>query len=485
MASAFLFLPLCIQVNPITMFIKQLYTGCLSEAAYYIESEGEAAIIDPLRDTDEYMKLATERNAGIKYIFETHFHADFVSGHIDLGKKTGAPIIYGPGAKTNYAVYNSKDNEIFKLGKLSIQVLHTPGHTLESTCYLLKDENEKPYALFTGDTLFVGDVGRPDLSSGNMSSRELAAIMYDTIQNKILPLADDVLVYPAHGAGSSCGKNMGPETFSTIGEQKKTNYALQPQTKEEFIAAVTDGLAVAPKYFAINAQINMQGYEALETIKEKGLAALSIDEFKKMQQQDVLILDTRHATIFTRGFVPGSIFIGLEGRFAEWAGSLLPFDKPMILVTEQGKEEETIIRLSRVGFDKILGYLDGGFEAWAKAGEATDMIIDVEADELAMDIPHDPNLVVVDVRRETEFADGHIKEAQNLPLNEMYDLTNLAHFEDSQNLYIHCAGGYRSVIAASLLKRQGIHNMRNVLGGWGKIKEQRNISIEKESSVLN
>ncbi len=468
------------------MFIKQLYTGCLSEAAYYIESEGEVAIIDPLRDTDEYIKLAKERNAGIKYIFETHFHADFVSGHIDLGKKTGAPIIYGPGANTSYEVYNSKDNEIFKLGKLSIQVLHTPGHTLESSCYLLRDENDKPHAIFTGDTLFVGDVGRPDLSSGNMSSRELAGIMYDTIQNKILPLADDVLVYPAHGAGSSCGKNMGPETFSTIGDQKKTNYALQPQTKEEFIAAVTDGLAVAPKYFAINAQINMQGYESLDAVKQKGLTALSMDEFKKLAaEEDTWILDTRNATLFTKGFVPGSVSIGLEGRFAEWAGSLLPFDKPMVLVTEPGKEEESVIRLSRVGFDKMKGYLKGGFEAWQDAGETVDLIIDVEADELAMDIPHDPNLVVIDVRRETEFADGHIKNAQNLPLNEMNDLVNLAHFEDSQNLYVHCLGGYRSVIAASLLKRQGVHNLRNVLGGWGKIKEQENIKIEKETSVLN
>ncbi|HMU08627.1 MAG TPA: MBL fold metallo-hydrolase [Ferruginibacter sp.] len=468
------------------MFIKQLYTGCLSEAAYYIESEGEVAIIDPLRDTDEYIQLAKERNAGIKYIFETHFHADFVSGHIDLGKKTGAPIIYGPGAKTTYEVYNSKDNEVFKLGKISIQVLHTPGHTLESSCYLLRDEKDKPYAVFTGDTLFVGDVGRPDLSSGNMSSQELAGIMYDTIQNKILPLADDVLVYPAHGAGSSCGKNMGPETFSTIGDQKKSNYALQVQTREEFIAAVTNGLAVAPKYFTINAQINMQGYESLDAVKQKGLTPLSIYEFKILAaEEDTWILDTRNATLFTKGFVPGSVSIGLEGRFAEWAGSLLPFDKPMVLVTEPGKEEESVIRLSRVGFDKMKGYLKGGFEAWQAAGETVDLIIDVEADELAMDIPHDPNLLVVDVRRETEFADGHIKNAQNLPLNEMNDLVNLAHFEDNQNLYVHCLGGYRSVIAASLLKRQGVHNLRNVLGGWGKIKEQENIKIEKETSVLN
>lgn len=467
------------------MFIKQLYTGCLSEAAYYIESEGEAAIIDPLRDMDEYIGLAKERNAGIKYIFETHFHADFVSGHIDLGKKTGAPIIYGPGAKTNYEVYNSKDNEIFKLGKLSIQVLHTPGHTLESSCYLLRDEHDTAHAVFTGDTLFVGDVGRPDLSSGNMSSTELAGIMYDTIQNKILPLADNVLVYPAHGAGSSCGKNMGPETFSTIGEQKKTNYALQPQSKEDFIAAVTNGLGIAPKYFAINARINMQGYESLDAVKQKGLTALSLTDFKKRIDENVLILDTRNAAVFTKGFVPGSIFIGLEGRFAEWAGSLLSFDNPIILVTEPGKEEESVVRLSRVGFDKMQGYLEGGFEAWQAAGEPVDLIIDVEADELAMDLPHDPNLVVVDVRRETEFADGHVKDAQNLPLNEMNDVVNLAFFEDNQNLYVHCAGGYRSVIASSLLKREGVHNLRNVLGGWGKIREQKNIKTEKENSVLN
>ena len=467
------------------MYIKQFYTGCLSEAAYYVESEGEVAIIDPLRDTSAYTKLAKQHNAGIKYIFETHFHADFVSGHIDLSKETGAPIIFGPGAKTGYAIYNAKDMEVFKLGKISIQVLHTPGHTLESSCYLLRDENDKPHAVFTGDTLFVGDVGRPDLSSGNMSSVELAGIMYETLQNKILPLADDVLVYPAHGAGSSCGKNMGPETFSTMGEQKKNNYALQPQTKEAFVAAVTDGLAIPPKYFAINAQINMQGYTSLDTIKQKGLTPLSLDEFKKWKEEDVIILDTRHASVFTQGFIPGSIFIGLEGRFAEWAGSLLSFDRPMLLVTEPGKEEESVIRLSRVGFDKIQGYLAGGFEAWQNAGEPVDMIIDIEADELAMDIPHDPNLVVVDVRRETEFADGHVAGAQNLPLNEMNDVLNLSHFEDNQNLYVHCAGGYRSVIAASLLKREGTHNLRNVLGGWVKIKEQKSIKVIKEASLLN
>lgn len=468
------------------MFIKQLYTGCLSEAAYYIESEGEVAIIDPLRDTEEYIALAKERNAGIKYIFETHFHADFVSGHLDLSNQTGAPIIYGPNAKTNFKSYTSKDGEIFKLGKISFEVVHTPGHTIESTCYLLRDENDKPHALFTGDTLFVGDVGRPDLSSGDMSSEELAAIMYDTIQHKILPLADDIIVYPAHGAGSSCGKNLGPNTFSTIAEEKQNNYALQPQTKEAFIKAVTEGLSEAPKYFAVNAEINMKGYDSLDAVKAKGLTPLPIADFKKlMQQDDMVILDTRHADVFTQGFVPGSIFIGLEGRFAEWAGSLLPFDKPMILVTEAGMEEDTVVRLARVGFDKMQGYLQGGFEAWQAAGEKIDMIINIEADELAMDIPHDDHLVVVDVRRETEFADGHVKGAQNIPLNEMTDVATIANFEDNQNLYIHCAGGYRSVIASSLIKRHGVHNLRNVIGGWGKIKDEKGITIEKDASVLN
>ncbi len=467
------------------MYIKQFYTSCLSEAAYYIESEGEVAIIDPLRDTDAYIQLAKERKANIKYIFETHFHADFVSGHLDLSKETGAPIIYGPGANTKYTIHSAKDGEIFKLGKISFEVLHTPGHTLESTCYLLKDESGNAHAIFTGDTLFVGDVGRPDLSSGDMSSDELAAIMYNTIQTKILPLHDEVLVYPAHGPGSSCGKNLGPNTHSTIGEEKKSNYALQPQTKEAFIAAVTNGLQTAPIYFAINAKINQSGYDALKDVASKGTTPLSIEAFKKVVANDAIILDTRMATLFTQGFVPGSISIGLEGRFAEFAGSILPFDKSIVLVTEPGKEEETVIRLSRVGFDKMEGYLKGGFETWKNAGEKIDMIIDLEADELMMDIPHDPNLLVLDVRREPEFADGHLENALNLPLHEMVDVLTLAQFEDNQNLYIHCAGGYRSVIAASLLKREGINNLRNVLGGWNKIKEEEKAVIVKEASVLN
>ena len=467
------------------MFIKQLYTGCLSEAAYYIESDGESAIIDPIRDTTEYLKMAAERKTVIRYIFETHFHADFVSGHIDLSRETGAPIIFGPGAKTDFDAHIGTDGEIFKLGKTSIQLMHTPGHTIESSCFLLRDENEKAHAIFTGDTLFVNDVGRPDLSSGNRSSEELAGLLYDTIQTRILPLSDDILVYPAHGAGSSCGKNLGPQTFSTIGEQKRSNYALQPQTKSAFIQAAISGLNSAPVYFAINARLNMQGYESLEEVKEKGLTPLNIEAFKRLMLEDIVVLDTRSTEDFTKGFIPGSIFIGLEGRFAEWAGSLLPFEKPLLLITDPGKEEETVIRLSRVGFNKMLGYLKGGFDVWLGAGEKKDILVNVDAEELAIDIPHDLKLLVVDVRRETEFADGHIEGALNLPLNNMNDILQIARLDENKNIYVHCAGGYRSVIAASILKRQGFNNLHNVLGGWEKIKEEKTIKVQKEVSVLN
>ena len=467
------------------MYIQQLYTSCLSEAAYYIESNGEAAIIDPLRDIETYILIAKERNTIIKYIFETHFHADFVSGHIDLSNATGAPIIYGPGAKTNFKVENAADGQMYQLGNVTFKVIHTPGHTLESSCYLLMDEKGKPNALFTGDTLFVGDVGRPDLSSGDLSSEELAGIMYDTITQKILPLPDDVIVYPAHGPGSSCGKNLGPNTFSTMGEERKTNHALQPQSKEDFITSVTIGLAVAPVYFSINAHINQKGYEPIDAIKTRGIKPLNIAAFKEMQQQDCIVLDTRPATEFTQAFIPGSLFIGLEGRFAEWAGSLLPFDKTIILITAVGKEEEAVIRLARVGFSKMAGYLQGGFETWRNAGEKTDMIIDVESDELMMDIPHDPNLTVVDVRREIEHADGHLKGAVNLPLSDMTDVALLAQFEEFENLYVHCGGGYRSVIAISILKKEGLNNVRNILGGWAKIKEEEKAIIEKDASILN
>jgi hydroxyacylglutathione hydrolase len=471
------------------MFVKQLYTGCISEAAYYIESDGIAAIIDPLRDIEEYLELAQQRKAKIKYIFETHFHADFVSGHLDLAAATGATIIYGPGTVTKFPVHVAKDGEQFEIGKLKVEVLHTPGHTLESSCFLLKDEDGKDHALFTGDTLFVGDVGRPDLAQkGNeITMEDLAGMMYESLHSKIIPLADDVIVYPAHGAGSSCGKNLGPETVSTIGEQKQTNYALQPQSKEEFIKVVTEGLAAPPQYFPINAMINKEGYESLDAVLEKGLQALNIAAFKaKAAEDNVIILDTRNSAIFTQGFVPGSISIGLDGRFAEWAGSLLPFNQALILVTDKDKEKETIVRLARVGFDKIEGCLEGGFEAWQAAGETVDMIIDVEADELAMDIPFDQNLVVIDVRKEAEYGSGHIKDALNIPLSDLSDPGSMADLDDKHNMYVHCAGGYRSVIASSLLKREGFHNLRNVVGGWGKIKELPDkFEIEKDAEVLN
>jgi glyoxylase-like metal-dependent hydrolase (beta-lactamase superfamily II)/rhodanese-related sulfurtransferase len=470
------------------MYIEQLYTNCLSEAAYYIESNGEAAIIDPLRDIEEYLSLAKQRNATIKYIFETHFHADFVSGHIDLGKATGAPIIYGPQTETSFPVYVAKDNEEFILGDVIIKVLHTPGHTIESTCYLLKDENKKDYAVFTGDTLFVGDVGRPDLSQKgeSLTTEDLAGIMFDSLQQKIIPLADDVIVYPAHGAGSSCGKNIGTQTFSTIGEQKQTNYALQAESIEEFVKAVTEGLPEPPQYFPLNAKINKEGYESLEAVLVKALQPLSVEQTKELlKDDDIILLDTRKADEFTEGFIPGSIFIGLEGRFAEWAGSLLPFDKTLLLVCDGGKEKESAVRLTRVGFSRFAGYLEHGFDAWKNAGEPIDMIVNVEPDELAMDLPFDEKLVVVDVRRETEFADGHIKDAVNIPLSNFADPASMADLEEDQNIYVHCRSGYRSVVASSIIKKQGIHNLYNVLGGWEKIREQQNIKQEKEKSVLN
>lgn len=471
------------------MFIRQLYTGCLSEAAYFIESNGEAAVIDPLRDIEAYLDLARERKATIKYIFETHFHADFVSGHLDLAAATGATIVYGPSSRTNYPVHLAKDGELFSLGNISIEVLHTPGHTMESSCFLLKDEQGKNHAVFTGDTLFVGDVGRPDLAQKEnvITMEDLAGMLYDSLQTKIIPLADDVIVYPAHGAGSSCGKNLGPETFSTIGDQKKTNYALQAQTKEEFIRAVTEGLAEPPQYFPINAQINKQGYSSLDAVLTAGLQPLSVSAFKETAaREDVIVLDTRPSSEFPEGFVPGSISIGLDGRFAEWAGSLLSFSHPILLITTPGKEKETIVRLARVGFDKMIGYLDGGIEAWKKAGEAIDMIINVDADELAMDIPFDDHLVIVDVRKETEFANGHLKDAVNLPLDSLKDPGSMSDLDDSQNVYVHCLGGYRSVIAASLIKKEGFHNIRNVVGGWNAISQLGDkVTIVKEAAVLN
>lgn len=470
------------------MFIKQLYTGCISEAAYYIESNGVAAVIDPLRDIEQYIELANERKASIRYIFETHFHADFVSGHIDLAAATGATIVYGPNTVTKYPVHVARDGEVFKLGNLSLEVLHTPGHTLESSCYLLKDETGKDIAIFTGDTLFVGDVGRPDLAqkANEISMEDLAGMLYESLQSKIMPLADEVVVYPAHGAGSSCGKSLGAETHSTIGIQKASNYALQAESKDAFIKAVTEGLGTPPPYFPINASINREGYSSLDSLINKGLQPLTVTEFKAQINDNTLILDSRNPADFTMGFVPGSINIGLNGRYAEWAGTLLSFEEPILIVAEPGKEKESLIRLTRVGFDKIAGYLSSGFAAWQEAGEPIDMIIDVEADELAMDMPFDDNLVIVDVRRETEYANEHVKEALNIPLDQLNDPGSMANLEEQYNIYIHCAGGYRSVIAASMIKRQGIHNIRNVVGGFDAIKQlPGKFKFEKTEAALN
>jgi hydroxyacylglutathione hydrolase len=465
------------------MTVEQLYTNCLSEAAYFIADNGEAAVIDPLRDVDVYIQKAAEMGVKIKYIFETHFHADFVSGHLELSKKTGAPIVYGPQTNAKFDIHLAKDGEEFSIGNLKIKALHTPGHTLESTCYLLYNEAGNPYCVFTGDTLFVGDVGRPDLFSGNLSKEELAGFMYDSLQRKIKTLPEDVIVYPAHGPGSSCGKNLGPNTFSTIGEQLDSNYALQDMSKEDFVKVVTEGLSTPPAYFPINARINKEGYGSLDEVMNNAMTALSIADFKQKVNDGAWILDTRHATVFTEGFIPDSISIGLEGRFAEWAGSLLPFDQPLVLVTEAGKEKESAIRLSRVGIDNVQGYLQGGFEAWRDGNEKIDMVIDIEPEELAMDIPHDSKLEVIDVRKPSEFDTAHIKGAYNAPLDTLMDPMNVAMIDTENNLYIHCAGGYRSVIAASLLKRQGYHNLRNVLGGFGKIKDVDGMPIVQGEKV--
>lgn len=465
------------------MTVKQLYTNCLSEAAYFIADNGEAAVIDPLRDIDTYLQVAAEHNATIKYIFETHFHADFVSGHLDLAKATGAQIVYGKDAKAKFDFYPAKDGEIFTIGNLKIKAIHTPGHTLESTCYLLFDENNNEHCIFTGDTLFIGDVGRPDLFSGNLSKEELAGMLFDTLNNKIKTLPTHIIVYPAHGPGAACGKNLGNETFSTLETQLQTNYALQDLNRQAFIDAVTEGLTVPPAYFSINAAINARGYDSLEDIKNKALKPLSIEEFEAKIKDEVIVLDTRNSLDFTLGFIPQSINIGLEGRFAEWAGSILPYDKEIILITEKGKENESVIRLARVGIDNVTGYLLGGFEAWQNAGKKIDMIIDVTAEELAMDIPFDLHLQVLDVRKVSEFENGHIPNAQNIPLNELTNPLHLSGVEDEKNIYVHCAGGYRSVIACSILKKEGFHNIRNVLGGFGKIKEQSKINIVTSQSA--
>ena len=450
------------------MYIQQLYTNCLSEAAYYVESNGEAVVIDPLRDYREYTKLAADRGAAIKYVFETHFHADFVSGHIDLAKHANAKIVFGPQAETNFEAYHAKDGEAFEVGEITIEVLHTPGHTPDSSCFLLRDENGKPHCIFTGDTLFVGDVGRPDLFGTKISKEDLAGMLYDSLA-KLKALPDDVIVYPAHGPGSSCGKNIGKETWSTIGEQKKLNYAMQEQTREDFIRAVTSGLSAPPQYFPLNATLNKQGYESFDKILDN-VKPLSVNEVETLIHQGVYVLDVRHENEFENGFIPNSFFVGLHGRFAEWVGTLFDIKQPFVVVAPEEKEEETIIRMSRVGYDNVKGYLQGGFDAWKNAGKPIDLIISIDTEELELDMKHD-NITVMDVRKETEFANGHVDNARSIPLQTFDATLAQADIPKEEKLYVHCQGGYRSMIAASILKRKGYHLLRNVLGGYNAISK--------------
>lgn len=440
------------------MYIEQLYTNCLAEAAYYIESNGEAAIIDPLRETEPYIELAEKRGAKIKYVFETHFHADFVSGHIDLARKVNAPIVYGPLAETQYEVINAHDNQEFKIGQLTIRVLHTPGHTPESSCYLLLDEKGKEHAIFTGDTLFVGDVGRPDLLDGFMSREELAGMLYDSLNKRIKTLPDNVIVYPAHGPGSACGKNIGKETFSTIGEQKKFNYALKEQSREDFVKELTSGILPPPQYFFEDARINKEGYEAIDVVIDRNSKPLKASEVQSMIDKGVTILDTRPADEFEKGFIPGSINIGLNGQFAVWVGTLIPIGQPLVLVTSNGKEKESVLRLARVGYESVRGFLEGGIGSWngkldkVKSIDATEMKQFSEAD-------------VLDVRKHGEWNIGHLKDAKFVPLSDMTG--NLEGFDRSNTYIVHCGGGYRSMTAISIMKREGFTDLINVYGGFG------------------
>lgn len=464
------------------MHIQQLYTTCLAQAAYYIESNGEAAIIDPLRDYDAYITLACERGATIKYIFETHFHADFVSGHIDLAKKTGATIVYGPTTQTAYDVHVANDGETLPLGNISLKVLHTPGHTPESSCYLLSDENGKDICVFTGDTLFVGDVGRPDLLDGIMTKEELAGMMYDSLRNKLMRLADDVTVYPAHGAGSACGKNIGKETFSTIGEQKANNYALQPMTRELFVKTLTDGIQPAPAYFFKDAKLNKQGYASFDEVKQNALKPLTVAELENETKNGATIIDTRIPDVFELGFIPKSLNFGLNGQYAIWAATLLDISQPVVLVAEPGKEQESIERLTRVGFDHIKGFLKGGFEAWVDADKRYDMIISIDDEEFELDAAH-TDVSVLDVRKPGEFNELHVEQATHLSLDGI--TKNFTELDPEKEYLVHCAGGYRSMIAASYLKSKGFKNVKNVLGGFGKIKERTKLKFKSNIVAAN
>lgn len=457
------------------MKIEQIYTKCLAHAAYYIESEGEAVIIDPLREVDPYIEMAKRDGAEIKYVFETHFHADFVSGHLDLAKKTGATIIYGPTAESDFDFQLVEDGGIIKVGKVTFELIHTPGHTMESSCFLLRDENGKEAALFTGDTLFIGDVGRPDLAQrvfSDLTQDKLAGHMFDSLRNKIMPLSDEIIVYPAHGAGSACGKNMSKETFDTLGNQKKVNYALNPEfTKDQFIKELTTGLTPSPAYFPNNAIINRKGYEEFDSVLERNSKPLSVNEFEFLaQEDDVLILDTRNQNDFVKGFVPNSIFIGIQGDFAPWVGTVIEdINQKIIFVSEPGKEEEVITRLSRIGYDNVLGYLKDGFEAWKNAGKETESIESIDISEFENRYLLNPEMNILDVRRAGEYDSEHVKSAQNLPVD--YINKNLSEASKDKKYYVHCAGGYRSVIFASIAKSKGFNELVNIEGGFGKIKQ--------------
>ncbi|MEM9829034.1 MAG: MBL fold metallo-hydrolase [Bacteroidota bacterium] len=454
------------------MRIDQIYTGCLAQGAYYIESEGEAAIVDPLRESQSYIDKAKRENAQIKYIFETHFHADFVSGHVDLAAKTGATIVYGPNAKTEYDIHQAADGEVFQLGKVQIKVLHTPGHTMESTTYLLIDEKGKEYAIFSGDTLFIGDVGRPDLAQkGTLTKNDLAGYLYDSLRQKIMTLPDEVIVYPAHGAGSACGKNMSKETTDTLGNQKKANYALRTDmTKEEFIKEVTDGLLPPPQYFAQNVAMNKSGAIALDEILEKGNIPLGVDAFEALANHEgALVLDTRSPQDFAEAHIPNSIFIGIDGSFAPWVGALIPdLQQPIIFIADAGREEEVITRLSRVGYDNTLGYLKGGITAWKAAGWETDQVTSIAAEQLAQKLASG-EVNILDVRKPSEYEAEHVKDAVNFPLDFISE--RMEEVEKTKHYHLHCAGGYRSMIAASILKSRGYHQITDVAGGFKAMKE--------------
>ncbi|MDC1031456.1 MBL fold metallo-hydrolase [Flavobacteriaceae bacterium] len=455
------------------MIIEQIYTGCLSQGAYYIESNGEAAIIDPLREVGSYIDKAKKNKATIKYIFETHFHADFVSGHVTLAKETGATIVYGPLAKTGFDSLIAKDQQEFKIGELTLTVLHTPGHTMESTTYLLSDVSKKDIAIFSGDTLFLGDVGRPDLAqkAADMTQEDLAGILYDSLRKKIMPLADDLLVYPAHGAGSACGKNLSKETVGTLGEQKRTNYALRADmTKAEFIKEVTDGLLPPPQYFPLNVKMNKEGYEDIESVIESGTRPLSPEAFEiAANETGAIVLDVRHQDDFAKGHIPQSIFIGIDGGFAPWVGAMIGnVDQAILLVTPEGREEETVTRLARVGFDNTLGYLKGGINSWKKAAKTLDTVEGIEVANFKP-LAEKEQLNIFDVRKPGEYLSEHLVNANNTPLDFLNN--HMSEFPTEGHFYLHCAGGYRSMIAASILKSRGIHNLIDVRGGFAAIKK--------------